>query len=95
MKKTNVEDKNREFISILNTQLEGKINLARIKLMSMFVFALCKLQTVGFEKLANSFDRRVHAASSLRRLQRFIAHFSLDFDLITRLILVYCLKKKT
>ncbi len=39
----------------------------------MFVIALCKVQTVGFEKLANAFDSQAMAASSLRRIQRFIA----------------------
>lgn len=86
MKKINVESKNTEFISILNTQLNGKLNLARIKLMSMFISALCKVQTVGFEKLANAFDTKAKSGSSLRRIQRFIAEFSLDSDLIARFI---------
>lgn len=86
MKKINVESKNKEFISILNTQFNGKLNLARIKLMSMFICALCKVQTVGFEKLANAFDSKAKSCSSLRRIQRFIADFTLDSDLIARLI---------
>lgn len=49
----------------------------------MFVIALCKVQTVGFEKLATAFDSTALAASSLRRIQRFIA---LDSDLIAKLI---------
>ena len=52
----------------------------------MFVFALCKVQTVGFEKMANAFDSSEQAASSLRRVQRFIANFALDSDLVAKLI---------
>ncbi|WP_157754705.1 hypothetical protein [Salinivirga cyanobacteriivorans] len=46
----------------------------------MFVFALCKVQTVGFEKLANAFDSNAKSTSSLRRIQRFIASYALDAD---------------
>lgn len=86
MENINVESKNREFISILDTHFQGKVNLSRLKLITMFVFALCKVQTVGFEKLANAFDSEALAASSLRRIQRFIARYVLDSDLIAKLI---------
>ena len=86
MKKINVENKSKEFISILNTHFEGKVNLSRLKFICMFVFALCKVQTVGFEKLANAFDSKAQAESSLRRVQRFIAKFLLDSDLVAKLI---------
>ena len=86
MEKINVESKSREFISILDTHFQGKVNLSRLKLMAMFVFALCKVQMVGFEKFANAFDSRVQSASSLRRIQRLIAKYILDSDLIAKLI---------
>jgi hypothetical protein len=86
MENINVESKSREFISILDTHFQGKVNLSRLKLIAMFVFALCKVQTVGFEKLANAFDSKTLAASSLRRIQRFIALYVLDSDLIAKLI---------
>jgi len=34
MEKTNVKYKNSELVSILNTHFKGKVNLARIKLIS-------------------------------------------------------------
>jgi len=89
MKKINVGSKDREFVSILNTHFQGKVNQARLKLISMFVIALCKVQTVGFEKLSNAFDSKAMAASSLRRIQRFIAKYALDSDLIAKFI--FCL----
>lgn len=86
MMKINVRSQNTELISILNMQFQGKLNLARVKLIAMFVSSLCKVQTVGFEKLANVFDSHSQAASSLRRIQRFIANFPLCSDLIAKLI---------
>lgn len=83
---TKVEHKNTELVSILNKQFEGSINLARLKFISMFICALCKVQTVGFEKLANAFDSKADSSSSLRRIQRFIANFSLSSELVAQLI---------
>ena len=86
MKKTNATTKNSELTSILNSHFQGKINLARVKLISYFIIALCKVQTVTFEKLSNAFDTTAACESSLRRIQRFIASYSLDSDIIARLI---------
>lgn len=86
MKKTNAITKNSELTSVLNSHFQKKVNLARVKLISHFVIALCKVQTVTFEKLSNAFDSTVDSESSLRRIQRFIANYSLDSDLIARLI---------
>ncbi len=94
MKKIKVESKNTELISILNTQFKGKVNLARVKLIAMFICALCKVQTVNFEKLANAFDSKAQSASSLRRIQRFISGFVLDSDLIVKMIFRLLPEKK-
>jgi hypothetical protein len=55
---TKVNNKN----SILSSTLFGffgnEMNLARIKFFGLFISALCKVQTVCFEKLAASFDSR-------------------------------------
>jgi hypothetical protein len=63
-----------------------KKNLALIKFFGLFITALCKVQTVCFEKLACGFDSSVKAESSLRRIQRFISEYSLDSDLVARFI---------
>ena len=62
------------------------MNLARIKFFGLFICALCKLQTVCFEKLATAFETNAKAGSSLRRIQRFMANYTLDTDLIARLV---------
>ena len=61
MKKTNAITKNSELTSVLHTQFQGKVNLARIKLIALFISALCKVQSVTFEKLANAFDSPAQA----------------------------------
>ena len=81
-KNTKVEDKNTEFVSILNKEFKGKINSCRIKFISMFVPALCMVQSVNFEKLSMAFNSKAMASSSHRRIQRFIGEFSLCPDLI-------------
>lgn len=86
MKKTNVKDKSSELTSILDTHFNGRLNLARVKLISFFVIALVKVQTVNFEKLSYAFDTKTKSDSSLRRIQRFIANYSLDSDLVARLV---------
>lgn len=62
------------------------MNLARINFFGLFTSALCKVQTVNFEKLACSFESDTKMESSLRRIQRFISEYVLDTDLIARLI---------
>lgn len=52
----------------------------------MFLCAICKVQTVCFEKLAVGFDSNAQTSSSLRRIQRFIARFELDNALISQFI---------
>ncbi len=86
MEKTNAVTKNSELTSVLNTHFKGKINLARIKLMALFISALCKVQSVTFDKLANAFDATAQSSSSLRRIQRFIAGYTLEADLIAKLV---------
>ncbi len=86
MEKTNAVTKNSELTSVLNTHFQGKINLARIKLIALFITSLCKVQSVTFDKLVNGFDTTTNASSSLRRIQRFIAEYSLEADLIAKLV---------
>lgn len=85
-KKTKDICKNRELFLILQANFGKSLNLARIKFLSLFICALCKVQTVGFEKIATGFDTISDTGSSLRRIQRFFASYVLDLDIIARLI---------
>jgi hypothetical protein len=81
-----VECKSTQLISILSEHLAGKMNLGRIKFFGLFICALCKVQTVCFEKLAAAFESEAKTGSSLRRIQRFMADYMLNSDLIANLI---------
>jgi len=84
--KIKVENKVTVLSDTLKEFFGDKMNLARIKFFGLFISALCKVQTVCFEKLACGFDSSVKAESSLRRIQRFISEYSLDSDLVARFI---------
>lgn len=86
VRKTEVWNKNSELSEILSNQLGKRMNKARIKFMSLMISALCKVQTVTFTKLAAAFGNKADPASSLRRIQRFMAGYVLDKDIIARFI---------
>jgi len=86
MKNANVSRKDNNLVSVLESHFKGKLNLARIKFISLFIIALTKVRTVSFENLARAFDAQAEESSSLRRIQRFISSYSLDSDLIAKLI---------
>ena len=77
-----VESKSSELVSIFHAQ--SGWNLARVKFFVLIISALCKVQTVGFEKLATAFDSNASTNSSLRRIQRFMSTYLLDTDLISK-----------
>ena len=70
----------------LDAVLGKNINKARLKLMAFFIIALNQVRTVRFENLAIAFNHSSKKDSSLRRIQRFMAKFDLDLDLIAKLI---------
>jgi hypothetical protein len=86
-KTTRVESKNTILFATLSKIFGDKMNLARIKFFGLFISALCKVQSVCFEKLAASFDSDVKVDSSLRRIQRFISEYLLDTTLIARFVM--------
>ncbi|MEZ5198959.1 MAG: IS4 family transposase [Bacteroidales bacterium] len=83
---TKAESKNTILFATLSSIFGDKMNLARIKFFGLFICALCKVQTVCFEKLATAFDTDVNVDSSLRRIQRFMAEYMLDTKLVARFV---------
>jgi len=83
---TRAESKNTILFATLSSIFGDKMNLARIKFFGLFICALCKVQTVCFERLAASFDSNVKVDFSLRRIQRFMSEYLLDINLIARLV---------
>jgi len=72
-------------LSVLKVQFPT-INFASVKLITLFVTALCRVQTVNYERLVLGFDSTVEKESNLRRIQRFFASYILDHDLVAKLI---------
>lgn len=73
-----------ELQDILGKELP--INAARIKFIVLLIISLIKVQSVNFERLSQGFDNPVDLSSNLRRIQRFFASFSLERDLMSRLL---------
>ena len=83
---TKAESKNTVLFATLSSIFGDNMNLARIKFFGLFICALCKVQTVCFEKVATAFDSEAMVDSSLRRIQRFMAEYMLDTHLIARFV---------
>jgi hypothetical protein len=62
------------------------MNRARIQFFGLFILALCTVQTVNFQKLANAFESKTKTDSTLRRIQRYFADYQLDINIISQLI---------
>lgn len=83
-----VESKSSILFKALEKIFGEEINKARLKFMVLFILALNQVRTVGFEKLAIAFDHKAKPGSSLRRVQRFMASYDLQNDLIAKLIFI-------
>jgi hypothetical protein len=84
MKTTKAEDKYSALFEYFSAQLSW--HQARIKFFVLLITAVCKMQTVCFEQLATGMDSPAQTSSSLRRIQRFFAAFTIDKDIIARLL---------
>ena len=83
---TREETKSSILFETLDAVLGENINKARLKFISLFIIALNQVRTVRFEHLAIAFDHSAKKDSSLRRIQRFMAGFDLQIDLIAKLV---------
>lgn len=87
-KATNSKNKGKisKLLPVMQEHLGKSMNLARIKLMTLLLEALVKVQTVNLVRLANAMPTAVDKESNMRRLQRFLAGYALNLDLIARMI---------
>ena len=88
MKTTDFKDlaKVNQILPIMQEYFGKSMNLARIKLMAYMLHALCVVQTVSLHKLASAMPTSVERDSNLRRIQRFIANYALNLDLVAMMI---------
>ena len=82
--KTKASNKCNELVDLFQTRLGW--NKSRVKCFVSCIFALCKVQTVCFHKLAQGFEVKAKVESKMRRIQRFFASFIIDSNVIARLI---------
>ena len=86
MKNTSLESKDTSLISVLQGHFKGELNLARVKLICLFITALCKIKTINYDRLASGFDVKVDKNSSYRRIQRFMKEFDFPMKTVSTLI---------
>ena len=88
MKTTDSKDlaKVNQILPIMQEYFGKSMNPARIKLMAYMLHALCVVQTVSLHKLASAMPTSVERDSNLRRIQRFIANYALNLDLVAMMI---------
>ena len=84
MQTPKADDKYSALYDYFSTQLHW--HRARIKLLVLLITALCKMQTVCFERLSEGMDSPAQQGSCLRRIQRFFADFSIDKDKIAAVL---------
>jgi len=86
MKNTSPECKDTTLFSVLQGHFRGELNTARVKLICLFITALCKIKTINYDRLAAGFDINVKKKSSYRRIQRFMKEFDFPMKVVSSLI---------
>jgi hypothetical protein len=83
---TSLEGKDTPLISFIQGHFKGEYNLARVKLICLFIVALCKIKTINYDRLASGFDTKANKNSSYRRIQRFMKEFEFPMKIVSSLI---------
>lgn len=79
-------DKYTDLLTVFTAHLSKDLNLSSIRLVCLFITALCKVKLVNYSKLSAGFDSPSAASSCFRRIQRFMAQVDLPMRLISTLI---------
>ena len=85
-KNTSPAHEDTQLLTVFQDHFTGFLNLARIRLICLFVRSLCKVRSVNFSKLSPGFDTTAKASSNYRRIQRFVAEVELPMKWIAQLI---------
>lgn len=83
---TSLDSKNSDLISVLKPYFKDNFNLARLKLICLFIEALCKVKTINYDRLATAFASEADKSSSYRRIQRFMSGFNFSMEMVAKLI---------
>lgn len=85
-KNSSTVGKDIDLLNVFKVHFKGHLNIARIRLICLFIDALCKVKSVNYVKLSAGFDSCVDASSSYRRIQRFMALADLSMIWVAKLI---------
>ncbi len=55
MKNTSLERKDTSLLLVLQGHFNGELNLARVKLICLFITAIYKIKTINYDRLASGF----------------------------------------
>ena len=86
MKNTSLENKDTALILVLQSPFKERLNLARVKLICLFITVLYKIKTINYDELASGFDTAVDKNSFYRRIQRFMKEFDFPARRVSSLI---------
>lgn len=85
-KNSSLRAKDTGLLTLFKAHMSKDLHLTRIRIICIFVTALCKTKSVNFVKLSSGFDPESLASSSLRHIQRFMAEAELPMKIISSLI---------
>ena len=68
-------------------QAETGFHLSRAKFIAQFIVSLIERRTVNLSELSLSMASEIKPCSAYRKLQRFFQDFSMDYELIVRIII--------
>jgi hypothetical protein len=81
-----LDRKDTDMLTVFKPLLNEHLNLARIRLICMFIQALCKIRHVNYSKLSSAFDNEAKAESNSRRIQRFMQVVELPMKVVAKII---------
>lgn len=93
-KNTSPDGEYTQLLDVFSSHFTNLLNLARIRLMCLFVTTLCKVKSVNFSKLSIGFDTKTKSSSNYRRIQRFIAEVDLPMEWIAKFIFMLLPEKE-
>jgi hypothetical protein len=93
-KNTSPDSEYTQLLDVFSSHFTNVLNLARIRLICLFINALCKVKSVNFSKLSVGFDTETKASSNFRRIQRFISQVDLPMEWIAKFIFRLLPEKK-
>jgi hypothetical protein len=85
-KNASLENEDTQLLTVFQSHFSDHLNLARIRLICLFISALCKVKSVNFSKLSAGFDTTASGSSSYRRIQRFFEQVNFPVEFVAKFI---------